>query len=230
MLLDSGIERRAPPPPAGVVSRVMTAVGQSVLPVIALVGALVLAWSLRAEPATDFRFLTEFDPSLDPADGNWLTWGVLLLPGVFFVLNLTSRRYGPSLAAGSVIVGWASIAGGIYWALSQGVIHSFADEVAPVPVAAAFFGSMLIGQFVNICFFDWMRGVPWWHAPLLAALMGGLVFAATFHTASGGTWNAAALPRLSVLGAIQLLWALVQLIPTQLLRRAIRPHPGYGGA
>jgi len=105
MMLDSGIERRAPPKKAGVVSRVVTVAGQLVLPVLALGGAIALAWMCRGYVATDFRFLVKIDPSLDLSDG-WLTWGVLLLPCVFFALNLTSRRYGPAIAFAAVALAW----------------------------------------------------------------------------------------------------------------------------
>ncbi len=102
-MLDSGVERRAPPKKAGIVSRTITVVGQLVLPSLALAGALALAWACVDDAATDFRFLDDLDPSLAVDDG-WLTWGALLLPGVFFVLNLTSRRYGPAIALGALLL------------------------------------------------------------------------------------------------------------------------------
>jgi uncharacterized PurR-regulated membrane protein YhhQ (DUF165 family) len=228
MMLDSGIERRAPPKKAGVVSRVVTVAGQLVLPVLALGGAIALAWMWRGYVATDFRFLVKIDPSLDLSDG-WLTWGVLLLPCVFFALNLTSRRYGPAIAFAAVALAWIFLAGAAALAIREELIRS-SDEIAATRTIAAFVGAMFLGQIVNIYLFDWFRGIPWWKAPFVAALCGGLVFTAVFHTVMGGNWNAEALPRLAVLGAVQLIWALSQLAPTQLLRRAIRPGAGYGGA
>jgi uncharacterized PurR-regulated membrane protein YhhQ (DUF165 family) len=206
----------------------VTAVAQLILPVAALVGALAAAWTCRGVTATDFRFLAELDPSLDPE--GWLNWGVLLLPGVFFVLNLTSRRYGPSVALGSAAVAWGVIGGGIYWAHSQGLVASLESEFAPMPLAVAFAAALFAGQIANIYLFDWLRGIPWWEAPLMAALIGGLVFTFIFHAATGGTWGEAAWPRLAVLAGIQLVWALGQLLPTLMLRRVIRPVSGYGGA
>lgn len=229
MLLDSGVERRAPPMRAGALARTAAFVGHSLFPALALAGAFMLAWACRGETASDFRLLANLDPSLDPGEGNWLNWGVLLLPGVFFVLNLTSRRYGPSVALASVVAGWASIGGGIYWAVSEGVVGA-PGEVVPMRIAAAFAGAMFLGQLVNICLFDWLRGIPWWQAPFVAALLGGLVFVGAFHAGTGGDWSAASWPRLGVLGSIQFIWALAQLAPTRLLRRAIRPASGYGGA
>jgi len=97
---------------------------------------------------------------------------------------------------------------------------------------------MFTGQLVSVYLFDWLRGIPWWQAPLVAALFGGLAFVGAFHAGAssfwaGGAWaggGEAMLPRLALLGAVQLVWALLQLIPTQFLRGAIRPASGYGGA
>jgi hypothetical protein len=227
-MLDSGVERRPPPKRAGPISRFVTVVAQLLLPAAGLVGALGLAWGCRGAPATDFRFLADLDPSLDPE--GWLNWGVLLLPGVFFVLNLTSRRYGPSIALGSAIVAWAAIGGGLYWAYSQGLIASLEAEFASAPLVVAFVAALFAGQIANIYLFDWLRGIPWWEAPLMAALVGGLVFTFIFHAATGGSWGEGAWPRLAVLAAIQLSWAVAQLVPTLMLRRVIRPVSGYGGA
>src|SRR5690606_873930 len=156
---------------------------------------------------------------------------------VFFVLNLTSRRYGPGIALASAVIAWVAMGGGIAWALSDGILLSF-GEIAPLPVAASFVGALFTGQLVSVYLFDWLRGVPGWQAPLVAALFGGLAFVGAFHAGAsscwaGGAWaggGEAMLPRLALLGAVQLVWALLQLIPTQFLRGAIRPASGYGGA
>lgn len=229
-MLDKGVERRAPPKRAGIISRTLTAFGQSILPVLFLLASLAVAWYARAEPATDFRFLRQFHASLDPAAGNWLNWGVLLLPACFFVLNLTSRRYGPARAFGSVVGAFAVIGGGIYWAMSQGMIVSFERDIAPVRLACIFAGALSSGLIVSIWLFDRLRGIPWWQAPLVSALMGGLSFTLIFHAGTSGEWGEAAWPRLAVLGGVQLIWALGQLFPTAMLRRVIRPMPGFGGA
>ncbi|MCE9651212.1 MAG: hypothetical protein K8R18_16455 [Parvibaculum sp.] len=229
-MLDKGVERRGPPKPAGIVSRVVTTIGRLVVPVLSLVGAFAAVWVTRAETATDFRFLRHLDASLDPADGNWLTWGMVLLPLVFFALNLISRRHGPSLALAAVVLSWAAIGGGIYWAMSEGLIVSFEEDIAPVALAGAFAGAMLAGQIVCIYLFDWLRGIPWWEAPLMAAFFGGTVFTLIFHATTAGDWSEAAWPRLAVLAGLQLIWAAGQLLPTAALRRALRPAPGFGGA
>lgn len=229
-MLDTGVDRRGPPKPAGPVTRALTAVAELVLPTLGLLASFGVIWLLRAEPATDFRFLKSFDASLDPAADGWLTWGVLLVPLSFFVLNLTSRRYGPSVAFNSVLLAWAIVGGGIYWAMSEGLIASFEREVAPVALAAAFAVAMFAGQIIGIYMFDWLRGIPWWEAPLIAALLSGLVFTVVFHAAMRGDWSEQAWPRLAVLAGLQLIWAVLQLLPTQMCRRVIRPASGYGGA
>lgn len=228
-MLDSGVERRPPPARAGVVSRIITVIGQLVLPVLSLAATLALAWTCRAEVATDFRFLRDMHPSLDPTTDSWLTWGALLLPATFFVLNLINRRYGSALALGAALLTWVFIAGGLVWALREGFVHEL-SEIAPVRIMGAFVGAMLLGQIVNVSFFDWFRGIPWWKAPFVAALLGGLTFTLAFHLAMGSGFDEVALPRLAALGGLQLIWACFQLVPTKFLRRAIRPCPGYGGA
>lgn len=229
-MLDKGVERRAPPKRAGIISRVLMVIGQLILPVLCLVILLVAVWFAHTEPATDFRFLQQFHPSLDPATDGWLNWGVLLLPACFFVLNLTSRRYGPGHAFASVVGASLVVGGGIYWAMSQGMIVSFEREVASIRLACVFAGALIAGQIICIWLFDRLRGIPWWEAPLVSALMGGLGFTLIFHAGMGGEWSEAAWPRLAVLGGVQLIWALGQLFPTAMLRRAIRPMPGFGGA
>lgn len=228
-MLDSGVDRRPPPARAGLVTRTLTVAGQLVLPVLSCLAALALAWSCRGEVASDLRFLKDLHPSLDPSADGWLTWGMVLLPAVFFVLNLTNRRYGPAIALGAAMLAWAFIVGGIVWALREGIIQT-ASEIASPQLAGAFFGALLLGQIVNVYLFDWFRGVPWWKAPFIAALFGGLAFTASFHLATVGGFDHAALPRLAALAGLQFIWACFQLVPTKLLRRAIRPCPGFGGA
>jgi hypothetical protein len=83
-MLDRGVERRGPPKPAGPVARAVSTIGRMILPVAGLLGAMVVVWYLRAVPASDFRFLTQIDPSLDPMADHWLNWGLVLVPLSFF--------------------------------------------------------------------------------------------------------------------------------------------------
>ncbi len=90
---------------------------------------------------------------------------------------------------------------------------------------------MALGQLVNILFFDWLRGIPWWKAPFLAAFLGGTAFAVAFNTRPALVWDAQLGGRLLVEAAIQFsCWALAQLLPTYLLRRTVRSASGIWGA
>jgi hypothetical protein len=245
-MLDKGVERRGPPKPAGPLAQLAMALGRLVLPVAALLGAFAALWLFRFEPAHGFDFLGQIDGALDPEASAWPAWGgtgpltlgLVLQPLIYVVLNLVNRRYGAGLTLWTVFIGWAAAAGGVYWVLSQGLLGSFETGVAPVPYAVALGLSVFAGQVLAIYFFDWLRGIPWWEAPLVAALVGGLGQTVIFHLAmhyqvSGsfdGLLDGDALPRLLALGGLQLAWAVGQLLPTAMLRGAIRPLPGYGGA
>ena len=237
-MLDKGVERRGPPKPAGPVGRFFIGLGRLVVPMAALLSVLGVYWAFNVQPAGASPYLTRFDEFVNAAGGHKFGRGLLVLPLVYFVLNLTSRRYGPGLALWTVVLVWTLLGGGVYWALTQGLITSFDDDIMPVPLALALGLSLFAGQVLCIYFFDWLRGIPWWEAPLVAALVGGLTQTFAFHVidhvlttgALAGVWQGDIWPRLALLSAIQLTWAVVQLLPTAILRGAIRPLSGYGGA
>lgn len=226
-MLDKGVDRRPVSRP-GFVSRLVTSIVRLVLPVLVLCGTFALAFCLRDKPVPELAVLARLDPQLDPT--SWLNWGLLILPLVFLVLNLTSRRYGPALTLTSALLSWLVIGAAIIWAVRDGLIGDFEAQVAPYAVAASFVGAMAVAQLVNILLFDWLRGIPWWKAPLFAAFAGGLVFSIVFNTRPAIVWDQALGMRLVVEAAIQLSWAVAQLLPTWALRRTIRPLPGFGGA
>lgn len=226
-MLDRGVDR-VPVSRPGFVSRFITAVIRLVAPVVALCAAFALSFALRDMPVPGLAALAEIDPLLDPSD--WMNQGFLVLPVVFFILNLTSRRYGAALTLTSAFIAWVVMGGAVLAALREGLIGDFQEEIAPYAVAASFVGAMAVAQLVNILLFDWLRGIPWWKAPFLAAFAGGMVFAVAFNTRPALVWDAALGGRLAVEGAIHFSWALAQLLPTLMLRRTIRPLPGFGGA
>ncbi|MGB5093068.1 MAG: hypothetical protein WBN97_07140 [Parvibaculum sp.] len=230
-MLDRGVDR-LPVSRPGNLALFFETVRRLIVPVLALVGLFVLAWTLRREAAVDLRFLIATFPSLEPAFTmpGWLNWGYLMLPGLFFMLNLISRRYGPSMALWSVLVSWVVLAGLVCFALLQGMIADFQHDLAPFGLAATFVGALFLGQIVSIAVFDYMRGIPWWQAPLWAALLGGLVFSIAFNARAALDWDEALGERLIVEAGIVAFWAVAQLLPTLMLRGAIRPLPGYGGA
>ncbi|MES1990084.1 MAG: hypothetical protein V4441_03920 [Pseudomonadota bacterium] len=237
-MLDKGVERRGPPKPAGFFGTVAIGFGRLIVPVVSLLGTAVVLWRFRAEVATDFRFLTSLDKGLDPASDHWLTWGLVLLPLVWFVINLVNRRYGSGFTLLVVVVTWAIVAGGVFWAIRQGVIGAFANDIVPVNQAVAFGAALFLGQLLCIYFFEGLRGIPWWEAPFVAALVAGVAQTFAFHAliaclgtgTISGAFSTDQWPRLLVLVVLQFVWAFGQLLPTAMLRRVIRPLSGYGGA
>lgn len=226
-MLDRGVDR-VPVSRPGPVSRFVTALIRLIFPVLALCAAFLLSFYLRDVPAPEFAALGQIDPLLDPSD--WINQGFIVLPSVFFILNLSSRRYGAALTLTAAFIAWLVLAGGIFWANREGLIADFEEDVSPYALAASFTGAMAVGQLVNILLFDWLRGIPWWKAPFFAAFVGGTVFAVVFNTRPAMVWDAELGGRLAVEAGIHFTWALVQLLPTLMLRRMIRPLPGFGGA
>lgn len=226
-MLDSGVDR-VPVSRPGFFSRLITALVRLIVPTIALCAAFAAAFLLRDLPVAEARYLAAIDPRLDATE--WLTWGHVALPAVFFVLNLTSRRYGPALTLTVAFVTWFALGGLIGWAVYEGIIANFEEEFAAYPVAASFVGAMVVAQLVNALVFDWVRGIPWWKAPFLAALAGGIVFSIVFNMQPTATWENELAARLLVEAGLYLSWALLQLLPTSMLRRTIRPLSGFGGA
>lgn len=225
-MLDSGVDR-VPISRPGFFARLVTMMVRLIVPVIALGAALLVAYLLREMPVAEVRHLAALDARLDASA--WLTWGLLVLPSVFFILNLTSRRYGPALTLTAALVTWVLIGCALFWALRDGLIVDFEQEVAPYPEAAAVVGALAMAQLVNILIFDWVRGIPWWKAPFLAALIGGLAFSTAFSMRPTASWDEALIARLIVEAGLYFSWALLQLLPTGMLRRTIRPLSGFGG-
>lgn len=226
-MLDRGVDR-IPVSRPGIFSRFVTALVRLIVPVLALTGTFALVYSLRDVPVPVLAVLADIDPVLDPSD--WLNWGYLVLPLVFFVLNLTSRRYGAALTLTASLVAWILIAAGIVWLIHADVIEDFEQVFASYSLAGSFLGAIAFAQLVNILLFDWLRGIPWWKAPFWAALIGGIAFSIVFNTRPAHVWDIALGGRLIVEAGIHFSWALAQLLPTYLLRSAVRPLPGFGGA
>lgn len=226
-MLDRGVDR-IPVSRPGIFSRFVTALVRLIVPVLALTGTFALVYSLRDVPVPALAVLADIDPIFDPSD--WLNLGYLVLPLVFFVLNLTSRRYGAALTLTASLIAWLLIAGGIVWLIHADVIEDFEQVFASYSLAGSFLGAIAFAQLVNILLFDWLRGIPWWKAPFWAALVGGLAFSIVFNTRPAHVWDIALGGRLIVEAGIHFSWALAQLLPTYLLRSAVRPLPGFGGA
>jgi queuosine precursor transporter len=206
---------------------VVRAVLRLVIPVIALIAVYVIAYLNINNSVTVFDVFPDDKWFLNP--GYWLTVGHLILPLVFLVSALTNRRYGDGYALAQLILSWLII-GGTVLLLSH---MMGAMPFSPLPdrrLSLSFVLAIIVGQTVGIYVFDRTRGRTWWGAPLFSALWGQTVFILLFYTLAfiGSTdpWTNFMMMDL----AIKVAAAFLMLIPYHLLRGAIRPLPGFGGA
>ena len=103
----------------------------------------------------------------------WLTWGAFTYPFVFLVTDLTNRAVGP---AGARKVAWT----GLVLAVVLSVY--FADW----QIALASGGAFISAQLLDIAFFNRMRAMTWWKAPLIGSIAAsvldtGLFFFIAFY-------------------------------------------------
>jgi uncharacterized PurR-regulated membrane protein YhhQ (DUF165 family) len=107
------------------------------------------------------------------AINDWLTWGAFTYPFVFLVTDLTNRAVGP---AGARKVAWS----GLVLAVVLSVY--FADW----QIALASGGAFISAQLLDIAFFNRMRAMTWWKAPLIGSIAAsvldtGLFFFIAFY-------------------------------------------------
>lgn len=208
--------------------RGLKAVLRLILPVVLLSGIFLWADAASGQSLTWFdQFFGVLEPQLKP--GYWLTGGHLILPLIFLALNLTNRRYGPSYAMAQILIVWGILAA-IYYAY---VVDDFAMRAQPLPplrTAVAFVTALLLSQIFNVLVFDWTRGRPWWRAPLYGPLWGSAVYCFIFYPmvnlGDGSPWVTQMITHYGFMAAI----SFASLIPYFLMRSALRPLPGYGGA
>jgi uncharacterized PurR-regulated membrane protein YhhQ (DUF165 family) len=98
-----------------------------------------------------------------------LTWGAFTYPVAFLVSDLTNRRYGKPAARRVAIAGFIV---GIF----------FSVRLATPRIAAASGTAFLVGQFLDITVFGWLRRQAWWRAPLAATMIGSLIDTAIFFS------------------------------------------------
>lgn len=160
----------------------------------------------------------------------WMSWGHVTLGLAFFHVMLTNRALGPTMAFFQVVLAWALI---LVLLGVAGSLYGFTElrsELMPSGVMSAFLIGLILGHAASILTFDWQRGVPWWKAPLIAALVGPLVFAGVFYPfgymGADVPWGDWMWMHFVVLAALGLL----MIVPYALLRRRIRPASGLGGA
>ena len=220
------VRSRAELPGAG--ARARQNLRRLVLPTVALLGVFALAYEGWQRPVV---WPAVFGPEQQPFHpGPWLTYGHLVLPGLFFILNLTNRRYGPGVTLSAVMLSWGLIIAGLSWALWAYGLAPVQDRLGLAPIMASFAGSLFAGELVAIYIFDRVRGVPWWRAPLYGFWLGGTAFLGFFHWPEAmrntGSWAGQLLVEFGIYTG----WAVVSLLVYHALRRMVRPLPGFGGA
>ncbi len=153
----------------------------------------------------------------------------LVLPGAWYCIHLTNRRYGPGYA-------FAQLAAALAIALAVILVNpgDIDTWVVTMPgltsrTVLAFGFAFLAANFFAIVCFDAARGPRWWTAPLLASIPGSFVFSAIYYPAAFAgvveNWPLVAGTHLALFLAMSVLL----LIPYWLLRPAMRPIDGRNG-
>ena len=199
-----------------------------IVPVAALSGVFFGAFWGMSFYVTSFDVFPLEQWYLNP--GYWLTYGHLILPAVFVILNLVNRRFGPGLTIGAIVFSWLVLFGGLIWAINYFGFSVVEGRLASLTMVASFVGALFTGQLVCTYSFDRLRGIPWWHAPFYGSLLGGLVFAFLFYGQMSFGAQEPWANRIVVAFSVQIGWAFVGLVPYQLMRGFVRPLPGFGGA
>ena len=210
------------------VGGLMAALGRFAVPVALLLAVLIASFELRATYVTMLDVFGREQWYLNP--GYWLTFGDVTLPASFLVLNLVNRRSGPAFALSTVVISWLAIGAAGLWLVSQEGVAWVDDEIGAWPVLAVFVGSYFAGQIICIYVFDRVRGIPWWRAPLFGTMLGGLVYVALRYSQIGPELGVPWHNRVVVESGIQVAWAFAGVYFYHLMRRRVRPLPGFGGA
>ncbi len=201
-------------------------VGRMVVPVLALAVALISAFTFSNEPSTLFDGLAFGGETLPSA---WLTQGHLLLCLSFLVINLTNRAYGPGFTLAQVAITWALLGALAFWLLPS-VEAVFATGPLPsTGMVISFVAALALGQLLAIAAFDATRGPQWWTAPLWSGIIGMGGFVVVFYLVQMGA-NPAWFGQMGVDLVVKFALAVAMLAPYYLLRKTIRPQPGYNGA
>lgn len=155
--------------------------------------------------------------------GTTFTVSDFIVPPAFFLIQLTSRRYGAGralaqlafalLLCGAAVLADPSLLRAIFLVL----------PVVNPGAVAAFAIAFTLANCAGIAIFECARGPVWWKAPAYGALASALVFSASFYPLMGDNWA------LALHGAQLAAESGLLLIPYWLLRGAIRPLPGLNG-
>lgn len=150
----------------------------------------------------------------------------LVLPGTWYCLHLTNRRYGPAYAFAQLLA--ALVISLVVVLINPGDMDNWVITITGRGILS-FGGAFLVANFAGITFFDAARGPRWWTAPLAGSLAAALVFSAIFYPAAYAGMN----ERWSILALIHCLvfigMSVLLLGPYWLLRPATRPLNGRNG-
>jgi uncharacterized PurR-regulated membrane protein YhhQ (DUF165 family) len=204
----------------GPVGEMFLALVRLVFPVFLLVTAVTATLIYGSEPAT---WLGIADVGGKPFDT-----GLLALPLILFVVQLTNRRYGAGYAFTQVLAGVAAVTAAAVYAGDDLMLL----RGAPLPaqrLLMAFGSGLIVAQLFSIVVFDRLRGPQWWQAPFFGSLFGGVALALVAYPAAylgtGADWL---MPMLTYMG-VMVAAAIVLLVPYWLLRGMIAPLSGFGG-
>ncbi len=204
------------------------AVLRLIVPVLTLLVILSAAYIFKGDFVTRLDVFPTHLWRWNP--GYWLSAGHLVLPLAFFSANLTNRRFGASYAISQVIVTWVILGLSVVM-----VMYRFGDwgsdsPFPPAQVSLAFVVAFGLAQLVNVNVFEKTRGRTWWGAPLISMVWASAVYVIIFHPVANWGTNEPWMPKMVADFVIKSGEAVLLLLPYHLLRRSIRPLPGYGGA
>ncbi len=100
---------------------------------------------------------------------DWLTWGAFSFPLVYLVIDLSNRILGPIQARQ---VAWISLP------ISVLISWYFADWRIAIASGTAF----IVGQMLDITFFNYLRQQSWWKAPWLSTIAWSVIDSALFFS------------------------------------------------
>jgi uncharacterized PurR-regulated membrane protein YhhQ (DUF165 family) len=152
----------------------------------------------------------------------------LILPGAWYCIHLTNRRYGPGYALAQLLAALVIALAVII--VNPGNIDQWVTAPALTGRAViAFGGALLIANFVGITFFDAARGPRWWTAPLAASFAASAVFSVIYYPAAFAGVDARWMDSAAIHFAAFFGMSVLLLMPYWLLRPAMRPINGMNG-
>ena len=96
--------------------------------------------------------------------------------------------------------------------------------------SVAFLGAFGVAQIMLVSVFDKTRGRTWWGAPLISMIWASTFYVLIFHVVANWGLDREWMPAMAMDFSIKVVAAILLLIPYQMLRRTVKPLPGYGGA